>query len=72
MGKWRPSASSTENVLICKKGFPRHRRVLLLCEELYYDEDFESFRVLRVNFPLLGKVPRAYMEAVQVSQVGIK
>lgn len=48
-------------VFVCSQGSSSHtirhciRSVSILYEELYYDEDFESFRIMVLNFPLEGK-----------------
>lgn len=56
--------SRADGKVFATKGFPRPRTVAVLREELYYNEQFESFKVLLINFPLLGKVPLDYYKSV--------
>ena len=51
--------------LVTKNGFHKRRAVVVLLEELYYDDDFESFKVVHLNFPLEGKVPLEYVQKMQ-------
>ena len=51
--------------LVTKNGFYKRRAVAVLLEELYYDDDFESFKVVHLNFPLEGKVPLEYVQKMQ-------
>ena len=50
--------------LQCKSGFAEPRTVHVLREETYYDDDFHSFQVLRIDLPLEGKVPADYFRQV--------
>ena len=50
--------------VVCKAGFPRPRTVMVVYEETYYDDDFNSIRVLRTNFALEGKIRVAYYKQV--------
>ena len=50
--------------VVCQTGFPRPRTVMVIYEELYYDEDFNTIKILRTNFPLEGKIPLAYYKNV--------
>jgi hypothetical protein len=43
----------TDGKVSAGKGFPRPRTVTVVFEELYYDDAFESFKLLRINFPLV-------------------
>jgi hypothetical protein len=54
----------SNNKLICKQNFPRPRVVSLLSEELYYDENFNSFKLFKINFPLEGKIPLNYYNTI--------
>ena len=40
------------------------RTVKILCEELYYDDNFNSFKILKVQLPLIGRVSRAYHDSL--------
>jgi hypothetical protein len=59
------SVSFKDNTLITGSGFVIQRTVPVTMQELYYDENYESFQVLRVSYPLIGKVPMAYLQALQ-------
>lgn len=53
-------------------GFPAPpRRVGILCQELYYNEQFQSTQLLRLALPLVGKVPAAYLAALQQQEEGL-
>jgi hypothetical protein len=50
-------------------GNPR-RTVRVIQEELYYDDNYNSFKVLKVLVPLIGGVTRAYIESISNTSAG--
>lgn len=46
------------------KGFADTRSVAVQHNELYYDDSFESFKVMVLPFPLVGKVSLDYFKSV--------
>lgn len=53
-----------DSQLTCKLGFAKPRTVAVTSEELYYDDNYSSFSVLRINFPLEGMIPAAYYKSI--------
>lgn len=54
-----------EKVVICKSGFSHNRVISVMFEELYYDDNLDSYKILRITFPLIGKVPENYYKEVE-------
>jgi hypothetical protein len=50
------------------------RTLKVVGEELYYDDNFESFKVLKVNFPVVGKVTQKYLDSLSAKErrIGIE
>lgn len=44
-----------KTILATGKSWPQERAAVVLEEELYYDSNFQSFRVLHISQPLIGK-----------------
>ena len=58
----------SDSSLHCKSGFAEQRTVQVVGQETYYDEQFQSFQVLRVNLPLEGKVAPDYFRQLTQSE----
>jgi len=60
------SVSYNSSTLVCKSGWSIiDRAVTIIAQELYYDEEYNSFPVLRISTPLDGKVPDDYLRSLQ-------
>lgn len=64
--------SITDGSVSTRDGYPSNdqRTATILFEELCYSEDFESYRVLCLDVPLVGRVPRAYQDRITSQGVG--
>ncbi len=56
--------SFQDKFLLTKHGFQDRRSVAVLCEEQYYDDDYDSFRIMHLNLPLEGKVLASYIQQI--------
>lgn len=54
-----------DSVVATKSGFKEQRSARVLMEETFYNDDFESFRVLLVPYPLEGRVPGDYVRRIR-------
>ena len=55
----------SDSSLQCKSGFAEPRTVQVTGQELYYDDDFHSFQVLRISLPLEGKVSPDFLRQLE-------
>lgn len=63
------SVSYNSSQLICKQSnqWTQDRTVTIQAQELYYDDQFESFSILRVTLPLDGKISDDYLRSLEAS-----
>lgn len=55
----------TEKAVTTLSGFPENRTVNIATSEQYYDESFRSFTILRLEYPLIGRVSQAYLDSLK-------